>query len=182
MANICSTSFVIEGSKETLDKILNAIKKPNVKEGSDESWGGNILRALGKDVEDCVYGFLSSYEEIKPTEDKDIFSLRVEWEDSWTRSDFVEELMEIFPDEIEIYWMSEEFGCEYWKTNDWGGKYFDDRYAVVTDEDWEYFKTEGDMLEYLKENFGINSRDEIENYNENNEDGNTITVYECEEE
>lgn len=39
-----------------------------------------------------------------------------------------------------------------------------------------------DMLNYLKENFDIDSRDEIENYNENNEDGNTVTVYECEEE
>ena len=78
--------------------------------------------------------------------------------------------------------MAEEFGCGYWETNDINGNYFSDRFAVVSDEDWEYFETEDDMLNYLKENFDIDSRDEIENYNENNEGGNTVTVYECEEE
>lgn len=182
MANICSTSIVIEGSKETLDKILNAVKNHETEEKTCWEYGGNILCALGIKPNDFDnYGCMSSFEEVEPTEDKDVFKLRLEWEDRWMRGEFVEKLQEAFPD-IAIYWNAEEFGCEYWETNDWDGKYFSNRFAVVSDEDWEYFETEDNMLNYLKENFDIDSLDEIEDYNENNEDGNTVTVYECEEE
>ena len=180
MANICSTSIVIEGDKETLDKIFNVLKK--VENGTIGTWGGSVLRALGKEVGDSgFYGWFASVQDIEETKDKDIFSLRLDWEDKWTRGEFVEKLQEKYPD-IEIYWNAEEFGCGYWETNDIDGNYFSDRFAVVSDEDWEYFESEEDMLEYLEENFGIKSRDEIKKYNESNEDGNTVTVYECEEE
>ena len=182
MANVCSTSIVIEGSKETLDKILNAVKNHETEEKTCWEYGGNILRAFGKEpYEHDNYGCMSSFGEVEPTEDKDIFKLRLEWEDRWTRGEFVEKLQEAFSD-ISIYWIAEEFGCGYWETNDINGKYFSDRFAVVSDEDWEYFESEDNMLEYLEENFGIKSRDEIKKYNESNEDGNTVTVYECKEE
>jgi len=180
MANTCTTRIAIEGGKETLEKIFNVLKK--VEKGEIDYWGGNILLALGKkDISETgFYGWFGYYlEDIEETKEEGTFLLYLAWEDKWTRGEFIERLQELFP-EIVIYWMAEEFGCEYWETNDINGKYFSDRFAVVSDEDWEYFDTEDDMLNYLKEHFGINSRDEIENYNETNEDGNTVTCYECE--
>lgn len=181
MANTCSTGIAIEGAKETLEKIFSVLKK--AEKGEIDCWGGSILRAFGKEdvSETGFYGGFASLEDIEETKEEGIFVLRLGWEDKWTRGEFIENLQELFP-EVEIYWIAEEFGCGYWETNDTNGKYFSDRFAVVSDEDWEYFETEDDMLNYLKENFDIDSRDEIENYNENNEDGNTVTVYECEEE
>ena len=183
MANICSTSIVIVDTLENLEKINKAIENHEVQENTDKGWGGNILRALGAEVNEHVcYGFIEYSGEIKPAKDiEGLHELHLECEDRWMRGEFVECLQELFP-EAEIYWISEEPGCQYCRTNDIDGKYFPDRWVVITDEDWEYFETEDDMLDYLKENFGIESLDDIETYNENNEDGNTVTVYECEEE
>lgn len=181
MANICTTRIAIEGAKETLEKIFSVLKK--AEKGEIDYWGGNILLALGKkDISETgFYGWFAYVDDIEETKEEGIFVLRLGWEDKWTRGDFIENLQELFP-EIVIYWMAEEFGCGYWETNDTNGRYFGDRFAVISDDDWEYFETEDDILNYLKEHFDIDSRDEIENYNENNEDGNTVTVYECEEE
>ena len=47
MPNWAYTSYAIEGPKEDLQKIEQAILHPEVKEGSDESWEGNVLNTLG---------------------------------------------------------------------------------------------------------------------------------------
>ena len=52
MANWAYTSYAIEGNKESLEKIYEAILHPDVKEGSTEGWEGNVLRALGIEWED----------------------------------------------------------------------------------------------------------------------------------
>ena len=229
MANICTTRIVVVDTLENLEKINKAIESHEVQENTDKGWGGNILRALGAEVNEHVcYGFIEYPGEIKPAKLDDdfesalkdyckrfynfdyptqengstvmphvidaaryffclgkgienLYELHLDCEDRWMRGEFVECLQEMFPGAA-IYWMSEEPGCQYWRTNDVDGKYFPDRWVVITDEDWEYFTTEEDALEYLKENFDIDSLDDIEKYNENNEDGNTVTCYECEEE
>ena len=47
MANWAFTEYVIEGPKEILLRIENAILHPIQPEGADENWEGGVLKALG---------------------------------------------------------------------------------------------------------------------------------------
>ena len=60
MANWAITDYVIEGSKESLKRIYDAIKNHEVEEESDNDWEGNILNALGIDWDRELYmrGFM----------------------------------------------------------------------------------------------------------------------------
>lgn len=47
MANWAFTEYAIEGPKETLQKIEQAILHHDMEEGSSKDWEGNILNAFG---------------------------------------------------------------------------------------------------------------------------------------
>lgn len=191
MANWASTSYVVEGPKETLQKIYDAIQHPTVIEpNSDESWEGNVLNTLNikwinrnDDRENGKYmrGFLSGAYWVDD-------NLRFDAEEAWGVTDFDEVLESNFPD-IKVYWSTEESGMGIYETNDKEGKYFKDRfYADVCIKDvyyCHYFQFKSSLIKWLFDitEGKIKSEEDIEKFNKKHEeagtdDENYISVYE----
>ena len=179
MANWASVSYVIEGPISTLDLINGAIEHPNVKEGSDTGWEGNVLNTLGIDWdnpkrdEDTPYmrGFIQE----NPTYDNEKGILHINAEEAWGLSDFSKVLSEAFPF-LNIYWIVEEPGCEVYATNDKNGKYFNSRYYIdlcIDDRyESEYFRTRKDAYKWLSEitDGKVKCKKDIDRFNNNAED------------
>ena len=155
MANWASTSYAIEGSKSDLERVFNVINdfvKSNVKPveaNASKKWEGNIVKALGATDEQMknnyLRGFIQTYEIIDGV-------LHLEAEEAWGTSDFRHLLAKLLQ-ELIIYYIVEECGCEVYATNDYDGKYFTDSYYidVCIDGDYlsEYFNMEERVLAYV---------------------------------
>lgn len=194
MANWAYTSYVIEGPKEVLQKIEQAILHHPVSEGADEHWEGDVLNALGckwvsrdDDREKGKYmrGFINE----KPWwADEDYAVLRFDAEEAWGATDFNEVLKENFP-EIKVFYSVEEQGEGVFFTNDKEGKYFPDRFYVDTCIDGnyqsEYFVYESSMYKWLHDitEGRVNNAKDAEQFNSEHEDladddENFISIYE----
>lgn len=171
MANWASTTYVIEGPKETLQKIEKAITEAiNTKDNKYEEYKVcdelNIPYEIGKT-------HLGGLIEEEPWYD-DNGSLYFYAEERWGLQDFNELLEKKFPD-IKVYWVVEEPGNEVYATNDKEGKYFPDRFYVDTCINGiyqsEYFTTEEEMYKWLSENTNgkIKSLEDAENFNESSD-------------
>ena len=195
MANWASTSYAIEGPEETLQKIKWAIENPDVEQGSDESWEGNVLRALGITWEPrkpdgtglYMRGFIRP--DVEPWYHDD-GALRFEAEEAWGATDFNEALEKAFPN-IKVFYSVEECGEEIYATNDKEGKYFKDRFYVDTaiDNNYEsdYFTYESSVYKWLHNLTGgkINCMADVEKFNKQHEDAvdddeNFIHIYKFE--
>ena len=194
MANWAFTSYAIEGPKETLQKIEQAILHHDVEEGSSENWEGNILHALdikwldrSQDRENGKYmrGFISDSEPWYYNN-----TLRFDAKEAWGITDFDEVLMETFPD-IKVYWVVEEPGMEIYQTNDKEGKYFKDRFYVDTciegNYQSEYFIYKSSVFKWLHDitNGRVKSEQDVEKFNSEYEvsdsmDENFIYIHEFE--
>ena len=176
MANWAITDYVIEGSKESLKRIYDAIKNHEVEEGSDNSWEGNILNALGIDWDREFYmrGFIRDIEAINFNPDTDAV-LSFYTEEAWGATDFNIALEEGIPD-IKVYFSVIEEGEELYATNDAEGKYFTDRYYVDTcidgDYNSEFFSSEKSIYQWLSNitNGKIKSKEDVAKFNSDNED------------
>lgn len=188
MANWAFTSYAIEGPKEDLQKIEQAILNHDIKEGSDASWEGNILNALGIEWPENFYmrGFTST----NPWWDCQDTVLRFDAEEAWGATDFNEALEMGFPD-IKVYYSTEEPGCAVFATNDREGKYFFDRYSVDTCIEGEYysdyFTEEESVYKWLSEitKGKVSSKEDVETFNESwenseDEENNWIHIEEFE--
>ncbi len=184
MPNWATTDYVIEGPKETLEKIYNALEHHDVISGTDNDWEGNILKELGIDWEELeikekentvsfegyyLRGFIEDY---KWENDKHI-AIRINAEEAWGLTDFHKLLEQGIPD-IKVYYIVEEPGCELYGTNDVEGKYFPDRYyidAFIEGKDYtEYFTSKEDAFDFVKKISGLETEKEIEAFNETAED------------
>lgn len=191
MANWASTSYVIEGNPETLEKIHDAILHHKVQEGSNSNWEGNVLIALGIDKEllaDRANGYIRGF--IQGDSWFDGNTLKFDAEEAWGVTDFDDYLAELF-DDIRIYWISEEPGMRIYQTNDADGKYFPDRFYVDTcidgEYESEYFKTKQAAYDWLAEitDGRVSSEEDAESFNADYEDSdasdeNYIYVHEFE--
>lgn len=174
MPNWCCTDYVIEGKKDTLDKIYEAIENHSVKEGSSEDWEGNILETLGIDYANhFIRGFIED-------SNLDDDSISIYATEAWARTDFAELLLSKFQD-IDVYWKAEEPGMDIYETNDSEGKYFPERYLVdiLTPDDYiqEYFELKEDVYKYIEDHTGCRTDKEIEEYN-SKDDYHSITIHE----
>ena len=185
MANWASTNYAIEGSKETLKKIYDAIQHPDTSEG-DSGWEGGVLKALGikwkeRQSDGSGYymrGFIQDPEciEFNP-ETNDTLSFYAE--EAWGLTDFNEALAENFPD-IKIYWVVEESGEEIYATNDKEGKYFPERFYVDACIDGEYkteyFEKEESMYKYIADitKNRVKTPKEVEVFNADYEDSEEV--------
>lgn len=154
MPNWCDTSYVIEGPKEDLEKIQNAIKNHKVRKNSADSWEGNILDELGIKFNESnahMRGFIDWEGDL--TVGDDYVTLNFYAQEAWNKTDFSRYLEDAFP-EITIYWKAEEPGCGIYETNDDEGKYFPERYmidySIGANSDTEYFTTEKEVIKYLR--------------------------------
>ena len=193
MPNWAYTSYAVEGPKETLQKIEQAILHHPVREGSSKDWEGNVLDALDikwvsrdQDRENGLYmrGFIHE----KPWWIDDSHSaLRFCADEAWGATDLNEALEQNLP--VKVFYSVEEEGEGIYATNDKEGKYFPDRLYIDTCIDGnyesEYFPTDEEALEWLRGHTKgkIKDWDDIDKFNEEYEtlgtdDDNFIFVHE----
>lgn len=179
MANWAFTDYAIEGDKETLIKIEEAIKHHPVQEGSSENWEGNVIIALNGDINwepskgHYMRGFIQQDTVCFDDDENhpDYSVLRFTAEEAWGITDFDKELKSLFSD-IKVYWRTEEPDDEVYATNDKEGKYFKDRFFVDTYIDGEYheeyFTHKSDIFKWLHKITGgkINTERKIEIFND----------------
>ena len=188
MANWAYTSYAIEGNRESLEKIYEAILHPDVKEGSTEGWEGNVLRALGIEWEEAkpggegkhIRGFIS--DEPWWGDDEHTF-LRFEAEEAWNVTDFDCILMENLKD-VKVYWTTEEEGMGIYVTNDKKGKYFPYRFFVDTciNDNYsnDYFKDKDSAYKWLSKitDGKIKTTEDAKAFNEkHDEEGDDDFIY-----
>lgn len=172
MANWASTSYAIEGSKDSLNNIYLAVLAA-VNSDSDKYEEYQVCNKLGFTEAELEKFYLGGVIEEEPYFNNDV--LRINAEERWGLQDFHELLKQKFPD-ITIYWIVEEQGCEIYCTNDKEGKYFSDRYWVDTciDGDYqsEYFKTEEAVYKWLANitNNRVKNDEDVESFNSDYED------------
>lgn len=165
MANMAMTSYRIEGPKETLERINDAI----VEALSDKHYWteAKVLMLLGYAENELEGKRVGGEIEEKPSLGEN--TLEFYAEERWGLQDFNELLEAKFPD-IKVYWIVEESGCEVYATNDKEGKYFPERYYVelcLDDQiEMEYFKDEKSMYKWLSEKTGRNmDAEEVKEFN-----------------
>ena len=179
MTNWAYNCYAIEGPKETLERIYEAILHHPVEKDSDESWEGNILKALGiewkrKQPDGSGLYMRGFIKETPWWQDDEHTVLRFDATEAWGATDFNEALEAGLPD-VKAYYSVEEEGEEIYATNDKEGKYFPDRFyvdtAVNNDYDSEYFKTEDAMWQWLSKKVPeLISREAVEKWNEKHEE------------
>lgn len=171
MANWASVEYIIEGSKEDLKTIQNALENPG--EDGKSNWIGDVLITLGYSEEELekysLRGSLVDVRDLLETDDHIAF-----WtEEAWGLSDLAQLLEDIFPD-IVVYWYVEEPAMSIYETNDSEGKYFPAKYIVKYYEDGEiieYYYPESDeeLFELTSEltNGEVIDFPSLEKFNEN---------------
>ena len=184
MANIASVAYAIEGPKETLQKINEAIVVAiNSNDKRYEMYQAAKYLKLPITDDTRLGGEISE----EPTWDEKTGALKFWSEERWGLQDFAELLEKQFPD-IKVYWVVEESGLEVYETNDKEGKYFPERFLADTCIDsiynLEYFKTEEAMYEWLDKltNGRVKSEEGVEEFNADYEDSGTdnenfISIY-----
>ena len=172
MANWASTAYAIEGPKETLEKIREAIVKAiETKDNRYEEY--KTCDNLGITYEETKVRLGGLIEEEPDYDDKG--ALRFFAEERWGLQEFNELLEQRFPG-IKVYWIVEESGCEVYATNDKEGKYFPERYWVDTCIDGnyqsEYFQFESSVYKWLHGITGgrVRSAEDAEKFNSDYED------------
>ena len=192
MPNWASTSYVIEGPKDTLETLKKAIL--DTKDNEDSlKWEPDVMDTLG-----IVYEHMKNQYEwpvslrggILPDSvrlENDAV-LRFSAEEAWGRSDLIEVLKASFSG-LKIFFYVEEQNEEVYATNDTEGKYFPERYWVDTCFDGQYesefFKTEEAMFTWLSErtHSTVKSKKDVDAFNDDYEDSgcedeNFIHIYE----
>ena len=120
MANICTTNYVIEGTKEELDALYQKMKELQESGASVEyaTGLGLLVSALGKKPEEleCRGGWTGLVREGD--------TIRMTFETAWTPCYEVTNLLKAVYPSIRIFYKSEEPGNEVYQKNDAEGKYF----------------------------------------------------------
>ena len=173
MANWATTDYMIEGPKETLQKIHQAIIQHDVVGDSDKDWEGNILNALGISWQNrkpngsgyYMRGFIQDEPSLGDN------TLEFWAEEAWGATDFHKVLQKAFPD-IKVYYSVEEPDGEVFATNDRDGKYFPYRYYADICKNGlyhsDYFTKKESAYNWISETLGteIKSPEDIQKYNE----------------
>jgi hypothetical protein len=172
MANYCTTSYVVEGSKENLDNLYNTMyklqnmEKPLVENGFGTTWLECLITELGGNRED--YYCKGEWGGLERQGDTVRFITESAWQPPF---DTVGLLQEKFPS-LSFYFIAEEPGCEVFLKNDKEGKYFPENYLlflVLPDNregDGVRFQSKADVYRYLSEKTGqnISSEEELDAY------------------
>lgn len=182
MANWASVDYVIEGPKETLKRIYDAIQHPVVEPDSDERWEGNVLNTLGiewrvRQPDGSGYyirGFIQDKESIEFNPDIND-TLTFYAEEAWGITDFHKLLEKGIPG-IKVYYCVVEENDELYATNDKEGKYYSYRWnadiCVNNVYNYEEFTTEKSLYEWLdnKTNGEIKNAEDVEVFNAKHEE------------
>lgn len=190
MPNWCSTDYQIEGKEENVNKLFNDMKRVLSIDRKSENDGQSFTvnaNWLGYIVEELLH---KSYEDIPcrgvitdiaeatfPMDNnKTAFSLATET--AWC------DCRELFNQiattyKVQIFFYTEECGCQIFETNDKEGHIFPMRYYMDTEKNGiEYYENFDDLADTIKEITGKrpNSLEELEDLKEDEE--NYITINE----
>lgn len=175
MANWASTTYAIEGSKQSLENILGSICLA-ITADNNKYEEYNACVDLGFTEKELEGKRLRGEITEQPKMENGVLKFCAE--EAWGLQDF-EALLRQKSSDIKVYWIVEEPGLEVYVTNDKEGKYFSDRYWVDTAQDdiyqSEYFKTEEDIYKWLSEitHGRVNCKEDVETFNAKHENSGT---------
>ena len=161
MANICDTTFVIEGSKEEVQNLANKLAFWT----SDTNPYNVSLREKYRYVEikaltfiakqalivtnDTRRGVITDMDLELEEQSEDTFTIRIETDSAWTAPvDFMNALVGRYAPNCKIYFQSTEPGCDYYVIQDDEGKYFDE--DIIVDAEIEQHAEEFKAFDFPK--------------------------------
>ena len=152
MANYCVTKYAIEGKKEVLERVADAINR-------GEGWMMKSIENLGLKVDEDEYSPRAEWYKGARVEKRDgvnvlFFTQAYPWDHVDVIDWVLEELGEPEPN---IYMLMELFESGIHQTTDNEGKYFPERYRVWTEEDEDdvYFVTEDEALAHIRKQYNL---------------------------
>lgn len=165
MANYCFTHYAIEGKKEVLERVADAINHGN-------GFMKNSIENLGLKFDAEEYAPHAEWETGAQVEDRDgvsvlFFTQAYPWEHMDVIDDVLEQLGE---PNAKIYMLMQRFEDGIHETNDHEGKYFPERYLVYTDEDDGKvgFATKEEALAHIRKQYKLSddydTLEKLENY------------------
>lgn len=172
MANYCFTTYAIEGKKEILEKVADAINR-------GEGWMEKSIENLGltMDMERYEYAHRAEWEKGARVEDRDGVSVLFFTQAyPWEQVDIIDEVLEMLGEPNAKFYMLMHFweiGEHY--TNDHEGKYFPHRFITYTEEDEDnlYFLTKEEALAHIRQQCQLpddyDTFEKIEQYCEDND-------------
>lgn len=156
MANICNTTYEIYGTKEELNKLKNSLEKAkeiakNDKDNYEKTpWVSDLYKAItGKaDYDNFAEGdgnmfFISCEDE----------RIVIDMDSKWAKVEEFEDILNKYFEDLSIFYITEEFGCGIWETNDTKGDVFEGKYYAEIDGDGDYFNNDDELLEYVNDYF-----------------------------
>ena len=167
MPNWNTTDYTLYGNKENIKRLYTDLKKTVDIDRTKESkpftflgnsyWLGYIKKSLLPDVEEelPVRGEISYIEEDIEDHDNDMASLKLTTETAWVACS---ELMDMIAGkyDLQLFYYSEEPGCEIFETNDLEGQFYSFRYMVDSEKEGiEYYDTFEQVAEAIAKMTGI---------------------------
>lgn len=156
MPNWCSTTYIITGDDKEINELYNIIEdmqnsKPQTESDFGNMWLGELVHRLGFDPKTHRCRGEITFAEIREDGNLEI------WQSTaWREQEGVREVIcEKFPS-LTVYFADEEFGNEWFVTNDTEGTFFNFRYIVEigneNDSEFEYFTCAESAAEYVERN------------------------------
>lgn len=151
MPNWNTTDVMVDGPKDQIDRLYDIMhileeSEDHIQNYYGKRWYGRIVNALGEHWEDvCCRGSWDCLERVNDT--------TLKWwdETAWSPVTEVFEVIERHLPGVKVYWMCEEPGCELYRSNDVEHKYFDTKYILYYDEEYEYFDSDEALLGFVNE-------------------------------
>ena len=167
MPNCNTTDYTLYGNKENIKRLYTDLKKTVDIDRTQESkpftflgnsyWLGYIKKSLLPDVEEELpaRGEISYIEEEIEDHDNDMASLKLTTETAWVAcSELMDKIAEKY--DLQLFYYSEEPGCEIFETNDLEGQFYSFRYMVDSEKEGiEYYDTFEQVAEAIAKMTGI---------------------------
>ena len=167
MPNWNTTDYTLYGNKDNIKRLYTDLKNTVDIDRTKESkpftflgnsyWLGYIKKSLLPEVEEelPVRGEISYIEEDIEDHDNDMASLKLTTETAWVACS---ELMDkiAWKYDLQLFYYSEEPGCEIFETNDLEGQFYSFRYMVDSEKEGiEYYDTFEQVAEAIAKMTGI---------------------------
>lgn len=167
MPNWNTTDYTLYGNKDNIKRLYTDLKNTVDIDRTKESkpftflgnsyWLGYIKKSLLPEVEEELpaRGEISYIEEDIEDHDNDMASLKLTTETAWVAcSELMDKIAGKY--DLQLFYYSEEPGCEIFETNDLEGQFYSFRYMVDSEKEGiEYYDTFEQVAEAIAKMTGI---------------------------